>query len=217
MKRIFLLLLLGSALFTGAGCQTRRMLNHTLKPAASYHSPAEGIPMRRVAMLPLAFEHPGAGISDMEQSFQAELSKTGTLEIVPVSHAELEGEFGRREFVSTEKLPADLLAKLAAKYGADGVMFTDVTHYFPYRPISIGIRAKLVDARTGGIRWAFDHVFDSGNPQIAAAAKQFYLEQSFDNSPLKGDGSPILQSPSRFAKFVAHEAYRSLLEKPLNP
>lgn len=173
--------------------------------------------MRRVAMLPLYFDHPGAGISDMEQSFQSELAKTGTLEIVPISHTELETEFGQRQFVSVEKLPADLLAKLAAKYDADGVMFTDVTQYFPYRPISIGIRAKLVDAHSGEIRWAFDHVFDSGNPQVAAAAKQFYLEQSFDNSPLKGDGSPILQSPSRFAKFVARETYRSLLQKPLNP
>jgi len=97
------------------------------------------------------------------------------------------------------------------EYDVDGVLFTDVTHYSPYRPIAIGVRCKLVDVHTGIQRWVFDHLFDSGAPAVAVAAKQFAEEQDSEQLPIPSDGAGILDSPSEFGKYVAHETYRSLL------
>jgi hypothetical protein len=75
----------------------------------------------------------------------------------------------------------------------------------------MGVRCKLVDARSGVERWVFDHVFDSGNPSVAIGAKQFAQDQYSEQIPIASDGSSILESPSQFGKYVAHETYRSLL------
>ena len=74
----------------------------------------------------------------------------------------------------------------------------------------MGVRAKLIDARSGEIRWAFDYLFDSGSPAIAQAAKTYQARYNQDNLPLPGDGGTVLISPTRFAKFVANQTYVSL-------
>jgi hypothetical protein len=193
-----------------AACQSVRVGHR--EPVPSYHAATDGVAMRRVAVLPLYAEHPGASLTELDSNFQAELAKTSAFEIVAIDRATLEAGFGQRQISSVEPLPADLLPKLSAKYGVDGVLLTDVTHYFPYRPIAVGVRCKLIDARSGRIEWAFDHLFDSGNPAIADAARRFYIEQSDVHSPIGNDGTAILQSPSRFSKYVAHEAYRSMVK-----
>jgi hypothetical protein len=178
----------------------------------SYHQDTDGAPIRRVAVLPMYFEEQQAATpNELDLVFHAELAKTSAFEVVTISREELRAHFGIPQFSSVEVIPRDVLMRLVADYGVDAVLFTDVTHYSPYRPISLGIRCKLVDARSGTQRWVFDHVFDSGNPQVAIAAKQFDVEQESEQLPIPPDGSNILQSPSRFGKYVAHETYRSLL------
>lgn len=213
LKPVFPILLLTLLL---AGCQTTQKILRPPPPPPlpSYHQGEEGLPMRRVALLPLNFDQQGgAAMHDLELVFQGELNKTSAFEIVPLNHQQLEEHFGKRQFSSVEIIPRDLLTRLVLDYGVDGVLFTDITQYFPYRPISIGVRCKLVDARSGQTRWAFDHLFDSGNPAVATAAKQFAVEQSNQQLPIATDGTSMLQSPTRFAKYVAHETYRSLLNK----
>ena len=195
------------------GCATtKKLVCRPAAPAPSFHSNAGGAPMRRVALLPLCYEQEaGPFLRDMDATFNLELNKKNNFEVVTVSRADMEAMFNKRQLSSVGTLPADLLAKLSAQYGVDGVLLTDVTHYFPYHPISIGIRAKLVDARTGEVRCAFDHLYDSGRPEIANQARCYYEQNSQTGSPLPQDGSIVLQSPSRFSKFVACETYRSLL------
>jgi hypothetical protein len=131
--------------------------------------------------------------------------------VIPISREELSAHFGIPQLSSVQVIPGDLLMRLIQDYNVDGVLFTDVTHYYPYRPIAIGVRCRLVDARTGAQRWVFDHLFDSGAPEVAGAAKQFSVQQESQQLPIATDGSGILDSPSQFGKYVAHETYRSLL------
>ena len=200
------------ALFTG-GCAT---LKHASLPAApapeNFFSPATpGEQLRRVALLPLhSGAFPDQNLRALDAAFQSELSKRGLFEVVPVSRARLEALFGERQFSSTEELPADVFSRLREECGVDGVLFTDLTHFSPYRPVSMGVRTKLVAASTGQIRWAFDYVFDAGNAAVADAAKRFQITHSNEQQPLTTDGGSILLSPSRFAKYVANETYSSL-------
>lgn len=171
--------------------------------------------IRRVAVLPVAYETPlEASLTQLDGAVTMELAKTSLFELVPVSREALDVRFGRRQFTSVEVLPGELLRTLRADFGVDGILFTDLTYYRPYQPISIGVRSKLVDAQTGQVRWAFDHLFDAGNLETAAAAEGYYLATTPPPPTLEHphNGAAVLQSPSRFTKYVAWEAFRSLLD-----
>ncbi len=209
----WLLCLAGALSVFGCTCCWRRVV--TL-PLPSYHDLQPGIPIRRVAMLPFYYEREdGSPATQIDAAFHEELGKTALFEIVWIDRAQLKAWTGRGQISSAENLPANLLLTVAAQTGANAVLFTDVTHYFPYQPISIGVRSKLVDIRTGGIRWAFDHLFDSGNPAIAQATRCFYMTQIQTNLPIGNDGGAVLQSPRKFAGYAAWETYRSLINKPI--
>lgn len=173
-----------------------------------------GIPIRRVALLPIYNDkYPAEQLRVLDSAFNAELTKKSIFEVVPVSRSSMESFFGHRQLASVEDLPANLLEKLRERYGVDGIVFTDITHYSAYRPLAIGVRAKLIDATSGEIRWAFDYIFDSGNPAIAEAAKVYQKKDNIDSLPLRSDGGTVLISPTRFAKFVANQTYVSLTNK----
>ena len=167
--------------------------------------------MRRVALLPLWSEKlPGEYLRDVDAAFSAELTKKAVFEVVPVTRSQMESICGERQLSSVEALPAEALARLRARFAVEGVIFTDLTSFSPYRPLSMGVRAKLIDAATGQIRWAFDYIYDTGNASVAAAAKKFQVQFSNEHQPLTSDGGSILLSPSRFAKYVASETFGSL-------
>ena len=177
--------------------------------------PDKSRPMRRVAMLPLSgAQLTPEALRDITTAFQAELSKKAIFEVVPVTGAELEAICGQRQLSSVEPMPADLLDALRQKLGAEGVLFTDITHLHPYRPVAIGVRAKLVDIGSGAISWACDCVYDSGHPAIAENARQFQRQFSDPHRAIPDDGGSVLISPTRFAKFVANATFNSLAVPP---
>jgi hypothetical protein len=199
------------ALLLGA-CATRMASAPPPPPPQNYFAPDEqGPSMRRVALLPLYNDaYPDRYLGDLDATFTSELTKRAIFEVVPVSRSQMESLFGERHFCSTTPLPAGAMAKLRDHFGVDGVLFTDLTHFSPYRPVSMGVRTKLVDVVSQDIRWAFDYVFDSGNSSVAEAAKRYQIQYSNEHRPLSTDGGSILLSPTRFAKFVANQTYGSL-------
>ena len=197
-----------------------QMPNEVFRPQPPLHSFHENVagpvvPMRRIAVLPISCDLPlEASVGELDAAVTSELAKTSLFELVPISREALGSRFGRRQFSSVEVLPGELLATLRADYGVDGVLFTDLTHYRPYLPISIGMRSKLIDAQSGQIRWAFDHLFDAGNVATAKEAAGYYLTTTTPSPSVEHgvDAAAVLQSPSRFTKYVAWEAFRSLLD-----
>jgi hypothetical protein len=213
MKLLSKIALASISLLLAAGCETPKVVKSFTDPVVpSYHTDASATPLHRVAVLPIDFDQ-GNQVTpnELDLVFHAELTKTSAFEVIPISREELSAHFGIPQLSSVQVIPGDLLERLVQDYGVDGVLFTDVTHYFPYRPIAIGVRCKLVDAHTGLQRWVFDHVFDSGAPEVAIAAKQFSIGQESEQLPIATTGAGILDSPSQFGKYVAHETYRSLL------
>lgn len=200
------------------GCETLKLATAKAPPAPpvqNYFAPATpGEQLRRVALLPMySGSFPDQYVRTLDAAFLAELSKRSLFEVVPVSRGQMEALFGERQFSSTETLPAESLAQIRERFGVDGVLFTDLTHFSPYRPVSMGIRTKLVAASTGQIRWAFDYIFDAGSAAVAESAKRYQLAYSNEHQPLTSDGGSILLSPTRFAKFVANETYASLRQE----
>ncbi len=161
--------------------------------------------MRRVAILPVYCPNqPDSTCEAIDRNFSSEFSKALAFEVVRIGRDELQQIIGSPQIESVVDVPGSLFPALSDRYGVDGVLFVDLTSYRPYRPISIGVRAKLVDIRAGQIFWAIDSTLDSADPRVAELALEY--------TGYFGDGPSgvVLQSPSRYAAFVAQQIFREL-------
>ncbi|OHE71241.1 MAG: hypothetical protein A2007_00165 [Verrucomicrobia bacterium GWC2_42_7] len=207
-----ILFLLASLLI---GCGTREIKRDLIPPPPPYKpknvfAPKETIPLRRVVLLPIYFEERDAPfLLSLEDIFSCELIKNACFEVVTASKEEMAQLFGKQQINSSSNFPQNFFPLLNNKYDADGVIFIDLLRYQPYKPIIIGIRAKLVEIKTGKILWAFDNIFDAGSPRVSYAAKLFQMKNEQQDYPLDNSDS-ILHSPSKFSKYVASEAFKTL-------
>ena len=74
-------------------------------PLRSFHADVPGptFPIRRVAVLPIACDTTlEASLGELDAALAQELAKTSMFELVPVTRAQLETSFGRRQFSSVE-------------------------------------------------------------------------------------------------------------------
>lgn len=206
-----------------AGCatsSTSAVKTHPAGPqeqlANVYRPPVAGA-LSRVAILPVAGDvQPADALREMDKTFHAEFNKAQIFEGVRVSRPEMAAIIHRDQLPSTEAIPQELLLELQQKYSAQAVLFTDITHYRPYRPISISVRTKLVSLKTNEVLWAIDSSFDSAEPGVAAAARAFSKATEQNPVILKAsDSSGILLSPQRFARFVAREIFATLPHRSL--
>jgi hypothetical protein len=169
---------------------------------------------RRVVVLPVAGEreHSEETLTKLDDVMRNELNRLGRFEVVSISREQLAQWCGVRQLNSTDALPAGFAEKILAQpntFGADGVLFIDLTAYSPYPPLSAGLRTKLARVRDREILWAADHVFTAANPAVANAARKFALELGSDRGP--GDLShTVLQNPSRFASYAAAATFGTL-------
>jgi len=171
--------------------------------------------VRRVALLPLySVEWNHIDLTGLQQAFSAELGKHDQFEVVTVSPERVHRIFGVDQITSVEPIAADKFEALIREFGADAILFTDLTAYHPYRPILMGIRCKLVESTSADILWSFDSVFDSGNPTVSTAARRYHLDESAPPYPLQNSSS-ILQSPLRYTKYVAGAVFATLPERKL--
>lgn len=211
--RILALILL---LWPLAGCQTRNSV-----PRDAYRPPYEPenvaaaavIPahVRRVAVLPIFSRNDSKTdfVRELDGLFQSELVRSRAFEIVPLQRQEMKALFGSEQFESVAVLPDNFLHLISNQTGADAVLLSDLTVNQHYRPIALGVRTKLVDLQSGRIIWSVDTVFDSADPEIANAARHFAGAATDNPYPFDMTGS-ILQSPRRFADFVAFSLFRTL-------
>ncbi|MFZ9963585.1 MAG: hypothetical protein ACO3GO_00120 [Terrimicrobiaceae bacterium] len=185
--------------------------------------------MRRLAILPIYSARPIDDMQrDMDGIFRGELSKVVKYEIVQVPREEMLKLTSNEAVSSSSIISADVVKALRQKHAADAVMFIDFTVFRPYRPIAIGVRAKIVDLRNMEVIWVADGILDTAEPDVATIATQFagmglnvpYISPSIPKGKDREQGSGnqiILQSPRLFAGFVAHEAFSTLAPPPPPP
>lgn len=169
------------------------------------------IDVRRVVILPIYWERDANAdfVNDLDVTMQLSLQRTGAFEVVPVARTQMYKLFGVYQYSSVQILPDNLISTLVATYAADAVMFIDLTVNRPYRPISLGVRVKLVKKDDLSIIWAADTLFDSADPAVANAAIEFAGNSTFNRYPVDTSGG-ILQSPRAFSGFVADALFKTL-------
>jgi hypothetical protein len=192
-----------------AGCASLHDPAHALearhKPSNVYASASHLSPqIRRLAVLPLVAGPGGVytecGVDSLQPVLRAELAKTRKFELVMVTPEELGDWTGRAAWSADGPLPEDLLNKVRELTGCDAVLFSQLTEYQPYQPVTVGWKLSLVQNTGGRVCWAADEVFDGGDRAVANSAMD-YAWGHFQGQDGVSDPSLILSSPTRFGEY----------------
>ncbi|HND61718.1 MAG TPA: hypothetical protein PLB90_09595 [Opitutaceae bacterium] len=206
----------GFGLLLAAGCMTPpaddpSRVGPFFTPTNHVGDPALPPTMRRVVLLPLAGGSvaPAESLAALDPVMAAALLHQHRFEVVALTRDDCRRLLGSEELSSVAVLPANLMANLRREYAADGVMFVDVTSFSAYRPIAIGLRAKLATTQDVRLVWTFDTVFSSADPAVANSARHAALETSRKDVP--ADLTPaVLLSPGKFAGYAAEAMFQTL-------
>lgn len=174
--------------------------------------PTERLPANfsRVAVLPYYFADEDSPLLDyVDEVFHQELAKQRLFETVRVSTEQMKALFGKQRISSSSQLPETFLADIGTATGANGILLVDLDSYRAYKPLALGVRAKLVDAKSADFLWAIDETFDAGQPNIILAANQFQRNVQVNNISARTSGSTTA-SPRTFAKYVANSTFSTL-------
>jgi hypothetical protein len=167
--------------------------------------------IRRVVLMPI-WAGPQASnefLASLDPVIAAALQHKGRFEVVTLSREDCLRRYGAEAISASGALPHDLLAMLRREFAADAVLFVDLTTYRAYRPLALGLRAKLATIDSVRLVWTFDNVFSADEPAVANSARHFFLES--DTRGVPGDLTPaVLQSPSRFMAYAAAAMFDTL-------
>ncbi|MCX6953343.1 MAG: hypothetical protein NTV51_14410 [Verrucomicrobia bacterium] len=180
------------------------------KPS-NYHGESSLGGVRRVVVLPVygGTLAPQETVAGFDPVFIAALQRQNRFEVVPLSREECQRRFRVAEFSSVAALPHDFLTALKRQTAADAVLFVDITVFRAYRPLALGLRGKLATIDGSRLVWTFDDVFSADNPAVANSARHHNL--TTDRGDVPADLSPaVLQSPARFADYVASAMFATL-------
>ncbi|MBM3851698.1 MAG: hypothetical protein FJ399_00920 [Verrucomicrobia bacterium] len=176
--------------------------------------------IRRVVLLPVCggrLAPPEVGAA-FDPIFASALQGENRFEVVNLVRDECLRRFRVPEFSSSAALPAGLLGQLQEEFAADAVLFVDITVFEAYRPLALGLRAKLAAIDGSRLIWTFDEVFAADDAKVANAARRHYLRGDRNEQPL--DPTPgVLQSPGRFAGYAAAAMFATLppVARPASP
>lgn len=167
--------------------------------------------VRRVLLLPVSGGKivPVETAVTLENVFATELLRQVRFEVVRLSRQDCLQRFGAPEFSSAGALPHDFLPSLARSFAVDAVLFIDVTAYRAYRPLALGVRAKLATVDATRLLWTFDEVFDADDVAVSNSVRRYYETGGAGHGPLDASHG-ALQSPSRFAAYVAAATFDTL-------
>jgi len=167
--------------------------------------------IRRVLLLPVC----GGTVADQEAvaaldvTMRTALQRQSRFEVVTLSREDCRLGFGAPEFSSALALPHGFMEKIGRIYAVEAVLFVDVTVYQPYRPLTLGFRAKLATVQGVHLVWSFDESFSTADPAVANSVQRYYLDHGQSATPVEL-APKVLQSPGRLATYAADAMFRTL-------
>jgi hypothetical protein len=167
--------------------------------------------IHRVLILP-AF---GGSVADVDATLALDevllgaLQKQARFEVVALTREECQRRFNRPEISSTAVLPNGFMSELGKAYGADAVLFVDVTVYQPYGSLALGFRAKLATIQEVRLVWSFDDGFSLADPAVVNSASRFSRNSGASLVPIDMTLGTF-QSPRRFAAYAAEAMFETL-------
>ena len=203
------------ALLFSSGC--RRFEEEKIVAQAEPFTPTNLYPIERlpeyfnrVIVLPCYYaDQDSPLLGYVDEIFHQELSQERIFETVRLSAYQMKENFGVERVNSSQPLPENFLKRLEELTAANGVLFVDLDSYRAYRPLALGVKAKLVDLKSGEYMWAIDETFDSGHASVIAGANIFQKRAQVRAISSKTAGS-TLHSPRIFSKYVALACFSTM-------
>lgn len=167
--------------------------------------------LRRVVVMPVWSGGPGStpeSVAALDEVVVAALQRQNRFEVVTFSRDECRRRYLSDALASSGELPADLLERLRRDHAADAVLFVDATVFQAYKPLALGLRAKLAAIDGSRLLWTFDQLFAADDPAVANAARRHFIGR--DRSvPADLTGAALL-SPSKFAAYATSAMFATL-------
>lgn len=195
------------------GCATEARHFADMAPPENVFSYGNRLPatLQRVALLPLVCAQPRADLPEGRDALApilfGELTRAKRFEVVCVDRESLRIRLGRSNWSGAEALPPDFFESLRLSYGCDAVLFSELTVFHPYAPVSVGWRFKLIDTRTRQILWSADEVFDAPPPSEPNDALSEWIpcwkERAHDNWAIRN-------SPRELGQYAAARLFATL-------
>jgi TolB-like protein len=178
-------------------------------PSNVYTNPSPPMKaIRRVAVLPITTYNKDINSEYLRKTYQpifmSELFKSKRFEVVEATPELLWELNNKKEWQAEEKLPSEFFTKLRDATGCEAVLFTRVTVFKPYPPVSMGLNIKLVECESAKIIWSTDEVFDAGNTRVANSARRYY-QNNLSIDKTGADSYVILRTPTQFARYVYYD------------
>ena len=200
--RIVSVALLCGAILTG--CATPE----SQRVATYVHADLINFPARRVVVVPFdGRECPAEARTIVTEALSLELQSALLCDIVPAPLADerLVAEAGLWQ---RGRVDPEALIEARKTYGADAFLFGTLTRYKPYDPPIIGLKVRMLSARTGEVLWASEAIFDARRAEVRRAAKETMRNEG-PNDWLSGD-EMVFMSPRWFSRYAAREVVTPL-------
>jgi hypothetical protein len=178
------LLLLGVSLAALSGClnfqnRVRTNFRRAEKKVNAFVDAELRTGINRVLVMPVVNASRQKGVeSRVEEALLLQLTRGGYFERVRYTQvpeeatARLQKAF--RNF--TGRYDETLVQEIGARYNFDAVLFAEVTHYRPYKPLVFGYKHFMIETGEGRIVWSVDDVFDMAEKNTLALAKNWYYK-----------------------------------------
>jgi hypothetical protein len=194
-----------------AGCAAPQQ-RQAIPRVATYISPAMAQnPPDRIVIVPFASP---AGEPEAGRMATAALAMAiqGTLCCDTVLPAEGDERLAAESVLwQSGRVDVESLIVAQKAYLADAFLFGTVTQYKPYDPPVMGLKLRMLSARTGDDIWAAEALFNAREQDVRVLTERYFQNSGFKDR-LYGP-ELIRMSPKLFADFVAAQVVRPLGEQ----
>jgi len=91
----------------------------------------------------------------------------------------------------------------------DAILVGAVTEYRPYPHLTVGLRMKLIDVKTGDLLWALEQVWDASGKATECRIKEYFQRHLRSGSASLREQLVTISS-LEFVRFVAYEVAETL-------
>jgi len=176
--------------------------------ATYVHADLINFPVRRIVVVPFdGRECPAEARQVVTEALSLELQSALLCDVIPapLTDERLVAEAG---LWKRGRVDPEALIDARKTYGADAFLFGTLSQYKPYDPPIVGLKVRMLSARTGEVLWASEAIFDARRAEVRRAA----METMRNEGPkdwLSGDDM-VFMSPRYFSRYVAREVVAPL-------
>jgi len=159
------------------------------------------------------------GLELMQPVLTEELARFDLFEAITITPDKLTALTGVPRVRPHDLLPNNFPAIIAAldKQRIDrkicaAVLFCEIDTFRPYPPLAMGWKFRMFNLKTGDLVWAFDEVFNVGDPSVNNSLRRYMRTKRMTHMDIFRD-SLVIDSPRVLARYSLTTALETMRKK----